>query len=202
MNSFKKILCFGLIVAVASLTSNVALSKTLTPMSSNCQFGASLAGGADLTTSTACQGFGGNDTNTLDVGDDIFGITDWTLSDKTDGGAGSPIAFSAGDYTGKSGTWSVASFAGYTDVLITLKAGKNFVAFLLDTAFLGGDWTTDIDILSNKKGKAQGISHLSIYYSPSSLSVVPLPAALPLYGAGIVVLGFLGWRKRAGQKQA
>ncbi|MBE7636052.1 hypothetical protein GUA87_04295 [Sneathiella sp. P13V-1] len=28
------------------------------------------------------------------------------------------------------------------------------------------------------------------------ISVVPLPAALPLYGAGIALLGFLGWRKR------
>ncbi len=27
------------------------------------------------------------------------------------------------------------------------------------------------------------------------LSVVPLPAALPLYGAGLAVMGFLGWRR-------
>jgi len=29
-----------------------------------------------------------------------------------------------------------------------------------------------------------------------TVSAVPLPAALPLYGAGIAVLGFLGWRRR------
>ncbi len=28
------------------------------------------------------------------------------------------------------------------------------------------------------------------------VSVVPLPAALPLYGAGLAVLGFAGWRQR------
>ncbi len=28
------------------------------------------------------------------------------------------------------------------------------------------------------------------------VSAIPLPAALPLYGAGIAVLGFIGWRKR------
>ncbi len=28
------------------------------------------------------------------------------------------------------------------------------------------------------------------------VSVVPLPAALPLYGAGVALLGFMGWRKR------
>lgn len=30
----------------------------------------------------------------------------------------------------------------------------------------------------------------------SKLSVVPLPAGLPLYGAGLAVLGFVGWRKK------
>lgn len=29
-----------------------------------------------------------------------------------------------------------------------------------------------------------------------TVSAVPLPAALPLYGAGVALLGFLGWRKR------
>ncbi len=33
-----------------------------------------------------------------------------------------------------------------------------------------------------------------------SVSVVPLPAALPLYGAGIAVLGFIGYRRK--KKQA
>ncbi len=28
------------------------------------------------------------------------------------------------------------------------------------------------------------------------VSVVPLPAALPLYGAGVAILGFLGWRRK------
>ncbi|MEP3244041.1 MAG: VPLPA-CTERM sorting domain-containing protein [Sneathiella sp.] len=28
------------------------------------------------------------------------------------------------------------------------------------------------------------------------VSAVPLPAALPLYGAGVAVLGFMGWRRR------
>lgn len=30
----------------------------------------------------------------------------------------------------------------------------------------------------------------------TAVSAVPLPAALPLYGAGIAVLGFMGWRRR------
>jgi len=34
------------------------------------------------------------------------------------------------------------------------------------------------------------------------ISVVPLPAALPLYGAGIALLGFIGWRKRKAEAAA
>ncbi|MDF2366970.1 VPLPA-CTERM sorting domain-containing protein [Sneathiella sp.] len=33
-------------------------------------------------------------------------------------------------------------------------------------------------------------------YANLTVSAVPLPAALPLYGAGLAVLGFFGWRKR------
>ncbi|WP_169543727.1 Npun_F0296 family exosortase-dependent surface protein [Sneathiella aquimaris] len=33
-------------------------------------------------------------------------------------------------------------------------------------------------------------------YANLNISVVPLPAALPLYGAGVALLGFMGWRKR------
>ncbi len=36
-------------------------------------------------------------------------------------------------------------------------------------------------------------------YAVWSVSVVPLPAALPLYGAGIAVLGFIGWRRKQRQ---
>lgn len=33
-------------------------------------------------------------------------------------------------------------------------------------------------------------------YANLTVSAVPLPAALPLYGAGLAALGFIGWRKR------
>jgi len=33
-------------------------------------------------------------------------------------------------------------------------------------------------------------------YANIQVSAVPLPAALPLYGAGMALMGFLGWRKR------
>lgn len=33
-------------------------------------------------------------------------------------------------------------------------------------------------------------------------SVVPLPAALPLYGAGLAIMGFIGWRKKRKSENA
>ncbi|MEX1036332.1 MAG: VPLPA-CTERM sorting domain-containing protein [Sneathiella sp.] len=33
-------------------------------------------------------------------------------------------------------------------------------------------------------------------YANLTVSAVPLPAALPLYGAGLAAMGFIGWRKR------
>ncbi len=39
-------------------------------------------------------------------------------------------------------------------------------------------------------------SHDDYYLKSVTVSAVPLPAALPLYGAGLAVIGFVGWRKR------
>ena len=36
----------------------------------------------------------------------------------------------------------------------------------------------------------------SFEYANLQVSVVPLPAALPLYGAGMAIIGFIGWRRR------
>jgi len=36
----------------------------------------------------------------------------------------------------------------------------------------------------------------SIVANVNGISVVPLPAALPLYGTGLAIMGFIGWRRR------
>ncbi|MHA1166072.1 MAG: PEP-CTERM sorting domain-containing protein [Alphaproteobacteria bacterium] len=35
-----------------------------------------------------------------------------------------------------------------------------------------------------------------MYVDATQLNIVPLPAALPLFGTGLGMLGFLGWRRR------
>jgi len=37
---------------------------------------------------------------------------------------------------------------------------------------------------------------LSIDFTEPVVSVVPLPAALPLFGSGLAVMGFIGWRRK------
>ncbi|MBL4907323.1 MAG: hypothetical protein JKX94_07725 [Sneathiella sp.] len=48
-----------------------------------------------------------------------------------------------------------------------------------------------------KTGDLFGIGAIGKYHdfkiASITVSAVPLPAALPLYGAGIAVLGFVGW---------
>lgn len=64
-----------------------------------------------------------------------------------------------------------------------IHAGSTVMAFFYDTA------------ISNFSITSQGFG-LSNLRAFNSVTVVPLPAALPLYGAGLVVLGLIGWKRR------
>lgn len=37
---------------------------------------------------------------------------------------------------------------------------------------------------------------ITTQFDYSAVSAVPLPAALPLFGTGIAILGFMGWRRK------
>ncbi len=39
-------------------------------------------------------------------------------------------------------------------------------------------------------------SFIGSYLIRTQISVVPLPAAFPLYGAGVAIMGFIGWRRK------
>ncbi len=178
----------GLIVA--AVLSAASVSAAPMPIVPTCSL-------SDVTVSTACEVYdGANDTTAFIASVDPFGITDWTLADKSDGPDGDHniiLKDVVNDVT--SGTWSVDSFNGYSSVMLTMKAGNAFVAYLLDVTNLSGTWTTE-GVLVNRQGNGRDLSHMSLYYSPDSLTAVPLPAALPLYAVGLAVLGFFGWRKR------
>ncbi len=200
VSRFLTAVCFSLII-ILSVTNAFAVKKEVS--SSACDFGNTLfdqtsKSGAGLTSSIGCTLFTNtNDNAKNDIpGLDLFGIEDWVLADKSDGGGNGVIdlVVSFADKSDYLGKWSVDSFAGYKDVFITVKSGNGFAAYLLDTAQISGDWTTAALFPTKKGGK--GLSHMSLFYSPDSLTVVPLPAAFPLYAAGMALLGFIGLRKR------
>lgn len=121
--------------------------------------------------------FSGNDSNQIDSSFEIFGKTGWVLAQKNEESArtsrrssapssSSPISITSGLTNGtKSGSWEVSGWGGLGtgDVIITLKAGKGFGAFLVDTSSTTGSWTSSKDL-----------SHASIYFR--EITPVPLPA--------------------------
>ena len=139
----------------------------------------------DNAISAAC--FGGNDTNQINASFSLFGKTGWMLADKNDDSAvGSPITFTAtGPINGDDGgDWGVVDWAGRTtgDVVITLKPGHGFGAFLVDTDYFSGTWLA-----------TKGLSHASIYYR--GVTPVPLPAGGILLLSALAGLGFARYRR-------
>ena len=192
---------FVVLIGLSIADSAFAAKKKLS--SSACDFGSALYDstsqtGTGLNSSIGCMLYGGtNDNAKNDIPDlDPFGIDDWVLADKSDGGGNGIIdlTISFSDNKDYLGTWSVDSFAGFSDVFITIKSGNGFAAYLIDTTKTAGEWTTAALFPTKHGGKE--LSHMSIFYSESSITAVPLPAALPLYAAGVVILGFMGYRKR------
>lgn len=135
--------------------------------------------------------FSGNDTNQIDATFSLFGSTGWILSDKNDDASAGDgtIEFTTAPINGaQSGNWAIDTLAGLSEIVITLKAGNGFGAFLLDL--------TVPDPLSGSWASTKDLSHASIYYNGDPVSAVPLPAALPLFLSALAGLGLLGWRRK------
>lgn len=139
-----------------------------------------------LSDATSAQCFSGNDTNTINSAFSMFGMTGWILADKNDDNSSGnqAISFLTAPVNGaKSGAWGISGLAD--KVVVTLKAGNGFGAFLLEQPKLTGNWSSGKDL-----------SHASIYYTgETSVSEVPLPAA------GLLLLGALGGLGVAGRRR-
>ena len=189
MRIFKRSLAGLLTLAVATLGIST-LSAQAAPM--NCQTSLD-NNGATLTLSHSTQAFctTGNDTNTITSTYSLFGMTGWVLSEKNDNNDGDgTIEFTDAPVNDDmSGDWSIDTLAGLTNVVITLKAGNGFGAFLLDLSVgnpLAGTW------MSTKE-----LSHASIYYNGTP-TMVPLPAGVVLLLTGLAGLGFAARRRMKG----
>lgn len=79
-------------------------------------------------------------------------------------------------------------------VLVDSLGGADVIAGGADQGF--GRSTVNIMTVASFDSVVFSSSLPSFEYANIQVSAVPLPAGLPLYGAGIAVLGFIGWRKR------
>ncbi|MEZ5794714.1 VPLPA-CTERM sorting domain-containing protein [Albidovulum sp.] len=92
-----------------------------------------------------------------------------------------------------SGTWTLDQFPVATEVVLVLKAGRGFAAFLLDPSQLTGDW------LSSHKTRVAGLFYRTCQTGSASCSAggsggstTTPPAPVPVPAAGLLLLGGLG----------
>ncbi len=61
-------------------------------------------------------------------------------------------------------------------------------------------WATEISyVLFGGVGfeyEGEGPFHNSLFADNLKISTIPIPAALPLFGTGLAILGFVGWRRK------
>lgn len=162
-----------------------------------------------LGASTSCIGsFTGNDAQNNGSGDlidklstGVFkGITDWQFVGKSDEGAFSTTFENS---SGTSGNWSIAT--GITGpFVLSLKASNSWSAYFFENLaaleVLGGTWETK-GVSTNGQGKAQALSHATIYRAvvdtpPEPPKSVPEPGMVA--ALGVLAVGALG---RLKQKQ-
>jgi hypothetical protein len=164
-----------------------------------------------VTTSTSYRNGSSGDKNdkAADLNNGMFfGLNDWVKIVKTNvpkehdgdsisntkGGTTLKVTFDDDDKLNE-GTWSFTGtnpWTVYKKVVIVLKSGKTkpnpglfWTAWLLADGTLGGNWKT-----SSKKD----LSHMTAYGS-KTVSNVPIPAAVWLFGSGLIGVFGLSRRK-------
>ena len=112
-------------------------------------------------------------------GDGVIDLIDFNVSGTSVFSGTTPDNGSAGD---------VRSFSFTTLTPIADALALNLLTLRLETNSFD---TIRFASLENSNFSA---ASLNINFTP--LSVVPLPAALPLYGTGLALMGFIGWRRK------
>jgi hypothetical protein len=104
---------------------------------------------------------------------------------------GSPDSYnSVTFYSGPGATGLIGTVTGSALTPSAPDTGFNVVTFLATGGTIGSVVFSD------------GTGQPAFEYADVGLSPTPLPAALPLYAAGIGVMGVLGWRRKRKQLAA
>ena len=81
-----------------------------------------------------------------------------------------------------------------TSILSTLADASLPTASLINALFATNEFDGNTNLIRYSNGELARFSIASV--NEISINAVPLPAALPLFGTGLAIMGFLGWRKR------
>jgi len=176
-------------IAVAS--SAFAPAQALTPSGNLCST-------SDLSGSVACEGtFDGNDSN-QDLGG-LFGVDAWSELFKVDSDSGTNggLEVTGG---GTSGGWSLTGIDFNTsNIMVVLKGGPSFSAYLLDGA-TSGSWNTD-GVVNGGGNPGPGLSHVTVYQAPKPVQdPEAVPEPLTILGSA-TALGIGGLLKRQQSKK-
>jgi len=157
----------------------------------------------EISTKASC--FAGNDSGNGGITDGnqtVFGLNGWLVGDSSDSDAaqtGSVLFDSIPTVETAGGGWSILGYNGFDPLMIVLKAGPQYAAFLITEAISGlsGTWaiTEEKTTCTNAtrtnpsvctiKTTPKNLSHVSVYHQPA-------PVPVPVPAAGLLLLGALG----------
>ncbi|MBE9145521.1 PEP-CTERM sorting domain-containing protein [Planktothrix mougeotii] len=164
--------------------------------------------------STACKGsFTGNDTGAgnpllTELNGGLFTTefksnqtVSWSDGGKSEEGQTGLFGFNA-DYGLAKGDWGFTKTPTFNTFVVSLKSSTTYSAYL----FKDYDWSKGLDgvfstigVSTNKQGKAQALSHASLFVA-NVTTVTPPPAEVPepttLVGLGLAFGGMLASRRR------
>lgn len=120
------------------------------------------------------------------------GLVDGTNNYYASGSSGVAGSSLVGNYAASyiTACGACGAVTGWQGVTLTGLAAGDYMFEFIEIANPTADWTEWNDSLNSIFTLGAGD------VGGGGPGVVPLPAALPLYGAGLAVLGLLGWRRR------
>lgn len=188
----KKTAAALLLVAASVLSATGAKAVSFTPCSGTVAIAVSPNAGC-----TAIVGPANDDAGVMNTAPGAFGITDWHFigRDNAQPETGDIDIWSGGTWLSGTFSFDAALTAGFSSVALVLKSAASanpcaVIGYLLQPGQTSGSFSSPFLC---QQGSQQEISHFTLY---GSTSPVPLPAAAPLLGGALALLGAAGWRRR------